>query len=213
MDIILLERVEKLGHIGDIVSVKTGYARNYLLPQGKALRANKANKEKFEAERAQIEAENAKRREEAEGHAKNMGDVSIVLIRQSSSAGSLYGSVSSRNIADALTEAGHAVTRQQVVLDQPIKVLGIETVKVSLHPEVVIEVKVNVARSPEEAELQAQGVDVIADMHADEEEPAEEAAEAALEEGEAADVEATGDGAAEGETTGSEPAGEDDLTR
>lgn len=164
MDVILLERVEKLGRIGDIVSVKPGYARNFLLPRGKALRATEANKARFEAERAQIEAENAKRRETAEATARTMTDVSVILIRQASSAGALYGSVSARDIAEALAEAGHKVAKSAVVLDKPIKTLGITEVKIVLHPEVSVTAKVNVARSPEEAELQAQGVDVTAEL-------------------------------------------------
>lgn len=164
MDVILLERVEKLGRIGDVVAVKPGYARNYLLPRGKALRATDANRAKFEADRAQIEADNAKRRADAEAQAATMTDVSVVLIRQASNAGALYGSVSARDIAEAITGAGHKVGRGQVVLEKPIKTLGITTVKLVLHPEVSVEAKVNVARSPEEAELQAQGVDVTADL-------------------------------------------------
>jgi large subunit ribosomal protein L9 len=164
MDVILLERVEKLGRIGDVVSVKPGFARNFLLPRGKALRATDANKAKFEAQRAQIEADNAKRREAAEATAKTMTDVSVTLIRQASNAGALYGSVSARDIAEALAEAGHKVAKSAVVLDRPIKSLGISEVKLVLHPEVVVTAKVNVARSPEEAELQAQGVDVTADL-------------------------------------------------
>lgn len=178
MDIILLERVEKLGHIGDVVAVKSGYARNFLLPQGKALRANAANKARFEAERAQIEAENAKRREESGKVAATMEGVSIVLIRQASSSGSLYGSVTSRNIADALVAKGHDVSRRQIVLDRPIKTLGIETVRIVLHPEVSVEAQVNVARSEEEAELQAQGIDVTVDRFEREEEEAAAAAAA-----------------------------------
>ena len=164
MDVILLERVEKLGRIGDVVSVKPGFARNFLLPRGKALRATDANKAKFEAQRATIEADNAKRREAAEAQAATMTDVSVVLIRQASNAGALYGSVSARDIADAVTETGHKVLKSAVVLDKPIKTLGISTVKLVLHPEVTVSAKVNVARSPEEAELQAQGVDVTADL-------------------------------------------------
>lgn len=164
MDVILLERVEKLGRIGDVVNVKPGYARNFLLPRGKALRATEANKAKFEAQRAQIEADNAKRREAAEAQAATMTDISVVIIRQASNAGSLYGSVSARDIAEAVAEAGHKVTKSAVVLDRPIKSLGIEVVKLVLHPEVSVTAKVNVARSPEEAELQAKGVDVTADL-------------------------------------------------
>ncbi len=164
MDVILLERVEKLGRIGDVVSVKPGFARNFLLPRGKALRATDANKAKFEAQRATIEADNAKRREAAEAQAKTMTDVSVVLIRQASNAGALYGSVSARDIADAITEAGHKVLKSAVVLDKPIKTLGLSDVKLVLHPEVTLTAKVNVARSPEEAELQAKGVDVTQDL-------------------------------------------------
>ena len=164
MDVILLERVEKLGRIGDVVSVKPGFARNFLLPRGKALRATDANKAKFEAQRATIEADNAKRREAAEAQAATMTDVSVVLIRQASNAGALYGSVSARDVADAVTEAGHKVLKSAVVLEKPIKTLGISTVKLVLHPEVTVVAKVNVARSPEEAELQAKGVDVTADL-------------------------------------------------
>jgi large subunit ribosomal protein L9 len=164
MDVILLERVEKLGRIGDVVSVKPGFARNFLLPRGKALRATEANKSKFEAQRATIEADNAKRREAAEAQAGTMTDVSVVLIRQASNAGALYGSVSARDIADAITEAGHKVLKTAVVLDKPIKTLGVSQVKLVLHPEVSLTAKVNVARSPEEAELQAKGVDVTQDL-------------------------------------------------
>lgn len=164
MDVILLERVEKLGRIGDVVSVKPGFARNFLLPRGKALRATEANKSKFEAQRAQIEADNAKRREAAEAQAATMTNVSVVLIRQASNAGALYGSVSSRDIAEAVTASGHKVLKTAVVLDRPIKTLGISEVKLVLHPEVTVTAKVNVARSPEEAELQAKGVDVTADL-------------------------------------------------
>ncbi|MCG2841706.1 50S ribosomal protein L9 [Sandaracinobacter sp. RS1-74] len=164
MDVILLERVEKLGRIGDVVSVKPGFARNFLLPRGKALRATDANKAKFEAQRAHIEADNAKRREAAEATAGTMTDVSVVLIRQASNAGALYGSVSARDIAEALAEGGHKVLKSAVVLDKPIKTLGVSEVKLVLHPEVTVTAKVNVARSPEEAELQAKGVDVTADL-------------------------------------------------
>lgn len=164
MDVILLERVEKLGRIGDVVSVKPGFARNFLLPRGKALRATDANKAKFEAQRATIEADNDKRREAAQAQAATMTDVSVVLIRQASNAGALYGSVSSRDIAEAITEAGHKVGKTSVVLDKPIKSLGVSVVKLVLHPEVTLTAKVNVARSPEEAELQAKGVDVTQDL-------------------------------------------------
>ncbi|MGL6042510.1 MAG: 50S ribosomal protein L9 [Sandaracinobacteroides sp.] len=164
MDVILLERVEKLGRIGDVVSVKPGFARNFLLPRGKALRATDANKARFETQRATIEADNAKRREAAQAQAATMTDVSVVLIRQASNAGALYGSVSARDIAEAISEAGHKILKAAVVLDKPIKSLGVSQVKLVLHPEVTLTAKVNVARSPEEAELQAKGVDVTQDL-------------------------------------------------
>jgi large subunit ribosomal protein L9 len=162
MDVILLERVEKLGNIGDVVAVKPGFARNFLLPRGKALRANEANRKRFEANRAQIEADNAKRRETAEKDAKGLEGKSIVLIRQASNTGALYGSVSARDLAEALVADGAKVAKSQIVLDRPIKALGLYEVRVALHPEVSVTVKVNVARSPEEADLQAQGVDIAA---------------------------------------------------
>jgi large subunit ribosomal protein L9 len=164
MDVILLERVEKLGQIGDVVTVKAGFARNYLLPRKKALRANEANKKVFEANRAQIEADNAKRRESAETEAKSLDDKSVTLIRQASNTGQLYGSVSARDIVEALAEDGVKVAKSGVVLSRPIKTIGLHEVKISLHAEVSRTVKVNVARSPEEAELQSQGVDVMASM-------------------------------------------------
>ncbi|HEX8840322.1 MAG TPA: 50S ribosomal protein L9 [Sphingomicrobium sp.] len=164
MDVILLERVEKLGAIGDVVKVKDGFARNYLLPRKKALRANEANRKVFEANRARIEEENANRRGDAEKASKGIDGKTVQLIRQASNTGQLYGSVSARDIVDALEADGAKVTKSQVVLDRPIKAIGMHEVKVALHPEVSVTVKVNVARSPEEADLQAQGVDVMAQM-------------------------------------------------
>jgi len=164
MDIILLERIEKLGAIGDVVKVKDGYARNFLLPNGKALRANEANRKVFEANREKIEATNAERRGAAERDSKSIDGVKIQLIRQASNTGQLYGSVSARDVAEALEADGHKVARNHIVLDRPIKAIGLHEVKVSLHPEVSVSIRVNVARSPEEAELQAQGVDVMAEM-------------------------------------------------
>ena len=165
MEIILLERIEKLGAIGDVVTVKDGYARNFLLPNKKALRSNNANKAVFEANRARIEAENAARRGDAEKAAEGVNGKQIVLIRQSSNAGHLYGSVAVRDVVEALHADGITnVTKAMVVLERPIKTLGVFDVKVALHPEVAVTVTVNVARSPEEAELQAQGVDVMAEM-------------------------------------------------
>ncbi|NHN84264.1 50S ribosomal protein L9 [Acetobacter musti] len=156
-EVILLQRVEHLGQMGDLVKVKPGYARNFLLPQGKAIRANAANRERFERERAQLEATNIKRREEAERLSERMEGLTVVLIRQAGDAGNLYGSVSTRDIALATTEAGLTVTRNQVFLPHPIKSLGLYDVRVDLHPEVSIHVRVNVARSAEEAERQAKG--------------------------------------------------------
>jgi large subunit ribosomal protein L9 len=164
MDVILLERVEKLGAIGDVVKVKDGFARNYLLPRKKALRANEANRKVFEANRAKIEEDNANRRSDAEQASKGVDGKTVQLIRQASNTGQLYGSVSARDIVDALEADGAKVTKSQVVLDRPIKTIGMHEVKVALHPEVSVTVKVNVARSPEEAELQAKGVDVMAQM-------------------------------------------------
>ena len=164
MDVILLERVEKLGQIGDVVSVKAGFARNYLLPRKKALRANEANKKVFEANRATIEADNANRRVNAEKEAGSLDGKSIILIRQASNTGQLYGSVSTRDIAEALAEDGMKVAKSAIVLSRPIKAIGVHDVKVVLHAEVSRSITVNVARSPEEAELQSQGVDVMASM-------------------------------------------------
>ena len=160
VELILLQRVEKLGQMGDVVKVKPGFARNFLLPQKKALRANKANMAQFEGQRAQLEAQNLKRREEAERLSERMGGLSVVIVRQAGESGSLYGSVSARDISDACTEAGLTVNRNQVVLEQPIKSLGLVGVKLVLHPEVVLPITVNVARSTEEAEKQARGEQV-----------------------------------------------------
>jgi large subunit ribosomal protein L9 len=157
VELILLQRVEKLGQMGEVVRVKPGFARNYLLPQKKALRATKENRARFETQRAQLEAQNLKRREEAERVAERVHGLSVVVIRQAGESGGLYGSVSPRDIAEAATAAGLSITRQQVSLDQPIKTLGLTEVRVILHPEVVIPVTVNVARGPEEAERQARG--------------------------------------------------------
>jgi len=164
MEVILLERVEKLGAIGDVVKVKDGFARNYLLPRKKALRANEANRKVFEANRTRIEEDNANRRGDAEKASKSVEGKTVQLIRQASNTGQLYGSVSARDIAEALEGAGAKVAKSQVVLDRPIKAIGLHEVKIALHPEVLVMVKVNVARSPEEADLQAQGVDVMAQM-------------------------------------------------
>src|SRR4051812_19388944 len=154
MEVILLERVEKLGAIGDVVKVKDGFARNYLLPRKKALRANEANRKVFEANRARIEEDNVTRRADAQKSATGVEGKTVQLIRQASNTGQLYGSVSARDIVDALEAVGAKVGKSQIVLDRPIKAIGVHEVKVALHPEVSVTVKVNVARSPEEADLQ-----------------------------------------------------------
>ena len=155
MEVILLERIEKLGQMGDVVKVKSGYVRNYLLPQKKALRATDANKQHFEVQRAQLEAANLEHRAEAEKVGKKLKRLSVVMVRQAGEAGQLYGSVNARDISTAVTEAGFAITRQQVELNQPIKALGLHPVRVSLHPEIGVEVIANVARSQDEAKVQA----------------------------------------------------------
>ncbi len=157
MQVILLERVAKLGQMGEVVSVKDGYARNFLLPQGKALRASESNIKSFESRKAQLEAQNLETRKEAQSFADKLNGQSFVIIRSASDAGALYGSVTTRDAAEAATEGGFTVGRNQVVLDKPIKDLGIHEVSVVLHPEVTARIKLNVARSAEEAELQASG--------------------------------------------------------
>src|SRR3569623_2999337 len=164
MDVILLERIEKLGASGDVAKVKNGYARNFLLPRGKALRANESNRKVFEANREMIEAQNAERRGEAQKDAGKIDGVTVQLLRQASNTGQLYGSVSARDLAEALEAQGHKVAKTQIVLDKPIKAIGLQDVRIALHPEVAVTIHVNVARSPEEADLQAQGVDVMAEM-------------------------------------------------
>lgn len=168
VELILLQRVEKLGQMGEIVKVRPGYARNFLLPGGKAIRASKENRARFETERAQLEAQNIKRREEAERLAERMSGLAVVVIRSAGDSGALYGSVSTRDIAEAVTAAGLTISRSQVQLDHPIKTLGLVDVRVALHPEVTIPVTVNVARSPEEAERQAAGERIGADEDEDE---------------------------------------------
>ena len=157
MQVILLERVAKLGQMGDVVKVKDGFGRNFLLPQGKALRATAANKLAFEAQKAQIEARNLETKSEAQKLAQKLDGASYVVIRSASDTGALYGSVTPRDIADAATAGGFSIDRRQVVLNAPIKALGVHSLSVVLHPEVVVKVSVNVARSAEEAELQASG--------------------------------------------------------
>ena len=172
MEIILLERVAKLGQMGEVVNVKQGYARNYLLPQGKALRVNAANLARFEAEKAQMEVRNLETKKEADAMAEKLDGETFVVIRSASDAGSLYGSVTTRDAADAATEAGFTVDKRQVVLTGAIKDLGLHDVNVVLHPEVTAMITLNVARSQEEAELQAAGKS-IAELAAEEEAAAE----------------------------------------
>lgn len=180
MDIILLERVENLGQMGDLVKVKPGYARNFLLPTGKALRATKANMERFESERVQREADNLTRKSEAEGIAKKMEDLSVSLIRAASEMGQLYGSVTSRDIAEGVTAQGYSVSKNQVDLNTAIKTLGLMPVNVILHPEVSVEVTVNIARSKDEAEEQIKlGRAIVNDVAERERLEAAEAAKAA----------------------------------
>jgi large subunit ribosomal protein L9 len=178
MDIILLERIGNLGGIGDVVSVKDGFARNFLLPQKKALRANATNKKVFEANRERLETENADRRKEAEAAGEKIAGAEVVLIRASSNAGQLYGSVNVRDIVAGLEAQGHTVDKKQVILGSPIKVLGMHDVTVALHPEVHITVKANVARSQDEADLQSQGIDVLAQAFEDDQAEIEKMAEA-----------------------------------
>lgn len=162
MQVVLLERVEKLGQMGDIVKVKDGFARNFLLPRKKALRATKDNIARFEKEKAQLEARNLSQKKEAEGVAGKLDKQTFVILRQAGETGMLYGSVSTRDIADAITAGGISVNRNQVILDKPMKTLGLHDVKVALHPEVRVGVTVNVARTAEEAERQARGENVLA---------------------------------------------------
>ena len=207
MEVILLERVEKLGAIGDVVKVKDGFARNYLLPRKKALRANESNRKVFEANRARIEEDNASKRSDAEKASKGVDGKTVQLIRQASNTGQLYGSVSARDIAEALEGVGAHVAKSQVVLDRPIKAIGVHEVRIALHPEVSVLVKVNVARSPEEADLQAQGIDVLQQMFEDEAAPlAAEEIEPAAETAETAETAAE----APAEETAAAPADENE---
>ncbi len=207
MDVILLERIEKLGQMGDVVSVKTGFARNFLLPTGKALRATDGNKAQFEQQRVQLEAENLKRKGEAEAVAAKMDDIKVVLIRQAGDAGQLYGSVTGRDIADAVSASGVTIRRGQVILNKPIKTIGLHPVRVELHAEVSVTVTVNIARSQDEADTQeATGAAVLsmaqqeqADMQAEANAAAAaaaavvEQAEAVFEDGAAEDAVADAD--------------------
>jgi len=185
MQVILLERVEKLGAIGDEVAVKSGYGRNFLIPQGKALLANDTNRKRFEREREDIERRNAEARQAAEANSETLNGMSFTLIRQSGDTGQLYGSVTARDIAEAAAEAGQKVTKQQIRLNEPIKTIGLFDVAVKLHAEVEVTVQVNVARSIDEAERQAAGEDIIESLQSErmaiEDEQAGEMAEAAAE--------------------------------
>jgi large subunit ribosomal protein L9 len=186
MQVILLERVGRLGQMGDVVTVKDGFARNFLLPQGKALRATEANRKRFEQEKAQLEARDLELKTEAEAVSGKLDGQSFIIIRQAGDSGQLYGSVSTRDIAEVITEGGFSIERRQVMLDRPIKTLGVHELRIALHPEVTPHVTVNVARSPDEAERQARGEAVTAKALSEAEEEAEaakRAAEALFEEG------------------------------
>ncbi len=229
MEVVLLERIEKLGQMGDVVRVKDGYARNFLLPRKKALRATKTNLERFETERAQLEATNLERKTEAEAVGAKIDGESFVILRQAGEAGQLYGSVTTRDIASTVTEGGMTVTRNQIVLDTPIKAVGLHEVRIALHPEVSVTVTINVARTEDEAERQARGeaVGAEAERLAEEEEALaaeevfedEDLAQQAVDElegaDEAEDEAESGDEAAEGdeaeEAGDAESAGEEEA--
>ncbi len=218
MQVILLERIGRLGQMGDVVTVKDGYARNFLLPQGKALRATKANLEQFESQRAQLEARNLELKKEADGVAGKLDGMTFIAIRQAGDTGQLYGSVSTRDVAELVTEGGFSIERRQVLLDSPIKTLGVHAIRIGLHPEVESRVNINVARSEEEAERQARGEDVVAQAAAEAAEAAEgfrveevfeaeELAREAREELAGGEEEAPEAPAAESETEGEETKG------
>jgi large subunit ribosomal protein L9 len=209
MEIILLERVEKLGQMGDVVKVKPGYARNFLLPQGKALRANKANLEKFETEKSQREADNLARRSDAETEAGKMDGLAVSMVRAASEMGQLFGSVTSRDISEAVTEAGFTITRNQVIMEKSIKTLGLHETRVRLHPEVTVTVTVNVARSLDEAETQLRTGVAVTGMLDDEDEADEvEVAEVVVAE-EAATDEAPAEGTSTEDAVADEAAAEE----
>jgi len=191
MQVILLERIGRLGQMGDVVTVKDGFARNFLLPQGKALRATKANRERFEKERSQLEARNLELKSEAGGVAEKLQGKSFIIIRQAGDSGQLYGSVTTRDISTAVTEGGFSIERRQVMLDRPIKTLGLHDVRIGLHAEVEPRVTVNVARSPDEAARQARGEQVTGKAMDEAEEEAikaRAAAEKLFEEGAGAEL-------------------------
>ena len=190
LDVILLERVENLGQMGQVVKVRPGFARNFLLPQKKALRATKENLAYFEKQRAQLEAQNLTRKSEAEQVAEKLNGLKVVLIRQAGESGQLYGSVSARDLSDAVTSAGFTIGRGQIVMEKPIKTLGLFPLKVVLHPEVSVQVTANVAQSAEEAEMQSQGIDPLklaAEAAAREAEEQRQAAAAAAAQNEASE--------------------------
>jgi large subunit ribosomal protein L9 len=202
MEIILLERVEKLGQMGDVVSVKPGYARNFLLPQGKALRANKVNLERFKTEKSQREADNLARRSDAETESGKMEGLTVSMVRAASEMGQLFGSVNSRDIADAVTEAGFTITRAQVVMETSIKTLGLHDTRIRLHPEVTVTVTVNVARSLDEAETQLRtGVAVTGMMDDDDDDAVEDVVVEAATEAAPAEEADTGDAAESSDDT------------
>jgi large subunit ribosomal protein L9 len=203
MQVILLERIGRLGQMGDVVTVKDGFARNFLLPQGKALRATTANRERFERDRAQLEARNLELKSDAQGVSSKLDRQSFVVIRQAGDSGQLYGSVATRDIAAAVTEGGFSIERRQVMLDRPIKMIGLHVVRIALHAEVEPRITINVARSPDEAARQARGEDVSARAMDEAEEDAEaatRAAEKVFEEGAQAEDEAEDAGAETEET-------------
>ena len=215
MEVILLERIARLGQMGDVVRVRDGYARNFLLPQGKALRANDANRARFEREKVQLEARNLEARKEAEAVAEKLGGQTFVVIRQAGETGQLYGSVSTRDIAETTDGEGFSIERRQVRLDRAIKTIGMHEVMITLHPEVEVPITVNVARSSDEAERQARGEDLTRPDAALEEEEAEAAAAEAPTDGDmatdAADETADSAGDEAGEASEPEAAGEDDT--
>jgi large subunit ribosomal protein L9 len=195
MQVILLERIGRLGQMGDVVTVKDGFARNFLLPQGKALRATTANRERFERDRSQLEARNLELQSEAQAVATKLGGQSFIVIRQAGDSGQLYGSVTTRDIATVVTEGGFSIERRQVLLDRPIKTLGVHEVRIGLHSEVEPHVLINVARSPDEAARQARGEQVTGramDEAAEDAEAAKRAAEQLFEPGAATDELAEG---------------------
>ena len=210
MEIILLERVEKLGQMGDVVKVKPGYARNFLLPQGKALRANKANLERFETEKAQREADNLSRRSDAETEAGKMDGLAVSMVRAASEMGQLFGSVTSRDIANAVTEAGFTLGRSQVIMETAIKTLGLHDIRVRLHPEVTLTVVVNVARSLDEAETQLKTGVAVTGMIDDDDDDDYRAGDAAVAE-EAAPAEAAASDEAASEDAASDETASDDA--